>query len=160
MSQPFIHSFILFHEIFSYEQELVCGIIGIKINKQTQANKENCSQWIQLRILWLALLSIYGFFAVILPQESKIHAHSQKIISMMTLLSTSSNPRHGIRLRDDIFPTFILKDSLFLGWGREVSRETWRVMKAEWGTFDSSGIFLKNILSFKKCCSSLCQGQW
>lgn len=75
----------------------------------------NSSQWIQLRVLWVALFSIYTLLLLFNLKRSKICARSQKILSMMTLLRTSSNPRHGIRIKDDIFPTFILKDSLFLG---------------------------------------------
>ena len=72
-------------------------------------------------MLWLALFSIYGFLLPFSLERSKIFARSQKIISMMTLLSTSSIPRHRIRVRNDIFPTFIFKDSLF-SWLRKRNR--------------------------------------
>lgn len=108
-----IHSVISFHEIFSCKQDRSMGSLTL-INKHKQTNKKLLPV-IKVRILWLVLVSIYSLLLPFNLKRSKIHAHFQEIISMMTLLSMNSNPRHGNRIKHDIFPTFVLKDSLFLG---------------------------------------------
>lgn len=64
---------------------------------------------------------------------------------MMTVLSTSSNPRHGIRVRDDFFSHFYF-ERLLIFWIKKRNRQrNMHSDESSEATSDSFEVFFKNI---------------